>query len=112
MRDLSTRELIALVRSAWAYHRLLRPTPFFSRDEMLAWQFTRIRALITHTFEPIPFDHSLYQRAGFQPEDLKSWDDFAKLPIITREDAVANYPDSIVDQRIPKLCKAATVMMT
>jgi phenylacetate-CoA ligase len=69
---------------------------------MLAWQFTRIGALITHAFERIPFYHSLYQHAGFQPGDLKSWDDFAKLPVITRDDVAANYPDSIVDQRIPK----------
>jgi len=102
MRDLSTREVIGLVRSAGANDRLLRRTPFFSRDEMLAWQFTRIGALITHAFERIPFYRSLYQRARFQPGDLKSWDDFAKLPVITRDDVAANYPDSIVDQRIPK----------
>jgi phenylacetate-CoA ligase len=101
MRDLRTRELIALAKSASANHRLLRRTPFFSRDEMLAWQFTCIRVLITRAFERIPFYRSRYQRAGFQPGDLKSWDDFAKLPVVTRDDVVANYPHSILDQSVP-----------
>ena len=69
---------------------------------MMAWQFSRICALITHGYTRIPFYRSLYQRAGFQPGNLKSWDDFAKLPVAARDDVVANYPDSILDPRIPK----------
>ena len=101
MRKLRARELIGLVGDASADHRLLRRTPFYSRDEMLAWQFSRIRAMITHAYTRVPFYCSLYQRAGFQPGDLKSWDDFAKLPVIARDDVVANYPDSILDPHIP-----------
>ena len=102
MRDLTKRELLGIMASSGPNHFLLRRTPFSSRDKMLAWQFRRVRTLITHAFDRIPFYRSLYQRAGFQPGDLKSWDDFAELPTITRDDVAANYPDSIVDQRIPK----------
>jgi phenylacetate-CoA ligase len=71
--------------------------PYVSRDELLAWQLDRIRRLIDHAYAKIPFYRGLYERAGFQPADLKSWDDFARLPIVTKDDVIANYPQQMLE---------------
>ncbi|HEY9247945.1 MAG TPA: hypothetical protein VIO38_02390 [Rariglobus sp.] len=92
MRDLSIRELGSLLRELAAGGRFLRRSPYFSRDEMLAWQFARIRRLVAHAREHIPFYREHYGRAGFEAGDLKTWDDFRRLPPVTKDDVIANYP--------------------
>ena len=97
MRNLQLGELFALGASLRVTYRTLERMPHVSRDEMLAWQFDRIRRLIEHAYGKIPFYRGLYDRAGFQPADLKSWDDFARLPIVEKDDVIANYPQQMLE---------------
>lgn len=62
-----------------------RKFQYASRDEILGFQFRKVRNLIEHAYENCPFYHELYSSTGFHPEDLRSWDDFTTLPIVTKE---------------------------
>ncbi len=96
MRDLNLRELTKL---GWRFlfgNAFLRQAPYWSRDQMQAWQFARIRHLVTQAFDRVPFYHELYRGAGFTPGDLRSWDDFRRLPIVTKDQVIANYPDRML----------------
>ena len=92
MRNLTPRELGALLKEFLFGGTFLRQTPYFSRDEMLAWQFKRIRKLVTHAWTCVPFYRERYDQAGFSPPDLRSWDDFHRLPTVTKDEVIANYP--------------------
>jgi phenylacetate-CoA ligase len=92
MRDLNTREMLALVRTLLGGARFLHQAPRWSHDEMQAWQFARIQPLVRHAWTNVPFYRQLYTAASFRPDDLRSWADFQRLPTVTKDDVIANYP--------------------
>lgn len=96
MRSLSTLERIGILRSFFVAGRFLRQSPHWSRDEMLAWQWQKITRLVQHAYDKVPFYHDLYAAAGFAPGDLRAWEDFHRLPTVSKAQVVANYPGRIV----------------
>ena len=97
MRDLKTTELFSLAASLRRTYRMLKKLPYVSRDEMRAWQFDRICGLVEHAYLKVPFYRELYDGAGFQPSDLKTWDDFSRLPVVTKDQVIVNYPDQMLE---------------
>jgi phenylacetate-CoA ligase len=96
MRSLRLKELAALVGGLVTVRRFLARTPFWSRDRMRAWQFDRIRRLVAHAYHTVPFYRRLYDSVSFAPSDLKSWNDFHRLPVVTKDQVIANYPDGML----------------
>lgn len=96
MRNLRPAELVSLFRRFVTGRSFLRRTPHLSRDEMQAWQFFWIRELVAHAYTHIPFYRERYQAVGFAPPDLRGWDDFARLPTVTKDEVIANYPQRML----------------
>lgn len=48
-------------------------------------QFKALRRLVSHAYATVPFYKDLYDREGVLPADLKTPDDLALFPIVTRE---------------------------
>ena len=48
--------------------------------------FARVRNVVAHAFKQVPFYERHYAEAGFQLEDLKSFKDISRIPIVTKED--------------------------
>jgi phenylacetate-CoA ligase len=97
MRNLTTTELLSLARTLVFGSRQLRRAPHRSRDELRAWQFTRIQALVTHAATRIPFYRERYRAVGFAPGDLRSWDDFHRLPTVSKDEVIANFPGGMLE---------------
>jgi phenylacetate-CoA ligase len=76
-----------------------RRVPYLSRDEMQARQFQRLRDLVRHAYETVAFYRALYAGKGFEPGDLKGWEDFRRLPRVTKDDVIASYPGRILSSR-------------
>ncbi len=96
MRNLRLGELASVVAGSVTDWRFLGRTPRWSRDQMQHWQLERIRALVRHAFDRVPFYRELYRATSFEPPDLKDWDDFRKLPVVTKDQIIANYPDKML----------------
>lgn len=92
MRHLRPREVLGILTRMFTRGRFLKRTPFLPREQMRDWQFQRILKLVQHAYHHIPFYAELYHSIGFAPGDLKSWDDFARLPVVTKDQVIANYP--------------------
>ena len=67
--------------------------PHWSRDETLAWQLGRVQRLVRLAYERVALYRDRYARVGFEPGDLASWDDFRRLPTVSRDDLIGAYPD-------------------
>src|SRR5262245_4601243 len=93
MRSLTTRESGLLLRALVTGTRLFTRAPRWSRDEILAWQFERITRLVRLAYERVPFYRQRYAKVSFEPNDLKSWDDFRLLPTVSKDDLIDAYPD-------------------
>ena len=93
MRDLKIRDFAALLGALAVSGPFLKAAPHYSRDEMRAWQWKRLRGLVRHAFETVPFYRDLYAGVSFKPTDLRSWSDFHSLPTVSKDQVIANFPD-------------------
>ncbi|MGD9508453.1 MAG: phenylacetate--CoA ligase family protein [Geminicoccaceae bacterium] len=48
------------------------------------WQARRLRSLVRHAYETVPFYRRLYDQAGVVPAAIRSLDDLECLPVITK----------------------------
>jgi phenylacetate-CoA ligase len=63
------------------------------RAEQDAMQLAKLRELIEHCWNRVPFYKASFDRAGFKPGHLKTIADFGKLPLLSREDLRDHFED-------------------
>ena len=96
MRNMTIRELTDLLKSLLIGNRAMKMAPFKSVEQMREWQFSRIRELVTDAYQNVPFYNRLYRSVSFEPGDLKGWDDFQRLPLVSKEQIIENYPHNML----------------
>ncbi|MDX1383287.1 MAG: hypothetical protein R3190_06550 [Thermoanaerobaculia bacterium] len=55
-------------------------------EAVRAYQSRRLRRLVDHAYERVPFYRARLRRAGLHPRDVRSVDDLAALPVTERRD--------------------------
>jgi phenylacetate-CoA ligase len=63
-----------------------------SRDELTALQLRRLRWSLDHAYRHVGHYRKVFDRAGVHPEDLKSLEDLARFPTLTKSDLREHYP--------------------
>lgn len=78
-----------LVGRSYSKHlALLNESQWWSPEELEQFQWRELQLLLKIAFKSVPFYKRKY--AGIQLEDIRTWDDFRKLPILTRQDVQQN----------------------
>lgn len=83
-------------------HRTLRYCGHALRNQWLGtprlkeMQEKRLRAIIRHAYQTVEFYYKEFKAAKVRPEDIKSQDDLPKLPILSSDTIIRNFPDKIV----------------
>ena len=88
-----------LVGAAANYLPTALKHPYLPVAEIRSQQLARIRELVELAYNDIPVYRAKYQSAGFLPEHLRDWDDIQKIPVITKPELIAAFPDNCVNQR-------------
>ena len=57
-----------------------------SRDELRALQLKRLKAQVRYNYERSPFYKAKFDQVGARPEDIQSFEDFAKIPLMTKDE--------------------------
>ena len=76
---------------------------FLSQDKetIQAWQLCRIREIVDYAFLNIPLYRKKYSEIGYEVGSIKTWDDFYKLPYLTKEELkgfkISNEPMLVSD---------------
>src|SRR6185369_5170593 len=68
------------------HRRFLEKSQWRSPEQIREFQWTALRKLLAHAFGSVPYYRQKYTDAGVQLEDVRSWDDFRRLPPLTREE--------------------------
>lgn len=63
-----------------------------SREDLEALQLERLQALVKRVYQKIPFYKESFDKAGINPEDIKSLGDLTKLPFTVKQDMRDAYP--------------------
>ncbi|HXW97754.1 MAG TPA: hypothetical protein VEI47_09220 [Gemmatimonadales bacterium] len=59
-------------------------------DQREAWLLGRLRQTLRYAYDTTPYYRQLWERIGFDPRAEFGWDDFARLPVLTRGDLHAH----------------------
>src|SRR5687768_7770077 len=57
-----------------------------SRDELRALQWRRLKRQLAYNYANAPFHRERLDAAGLHPEDIRTWDDFLKVPVMNKSD--------------------------
>ena len=101
LRALTNTEYAADVVGAVLAYPGYRRRERWSTDRLRAWQLGRVRSLVERAYASVPLYRERYAAAGFHPGDLRTWEDFARLPTITKADLVGGYSERSVAADTP-----------
>ena len=66
-------------------------TQWYSLDELKEYQNEKLKALIKHCYENVPYYRRVMDEKKLRPADISSVDDLPKLPVLTREHIKNNF---------------------
>ncbi len=85
-------------RSPYLHHyRALKRREFEAPGVAEARQWGRARDLVRYAFDNVPFYRRSLSQVGVDPAQLRGWDDFARIPLLTKAAIRANGPELIAE---------------
>ena len=83
------------------YLREYEKTQFLSLSELRELQWARLKLLLGHAYSNVPFYRKRFEKAGIHPEDIKGFEEFANIPVLTKED-IQKFNEEMVAQNVDK----------
>lgn len=85
---------------------------WLSPEQIANLQWMRLKQLLEHCQREVPYYQKQWRALGVTPDDIRSLDDFAKLPLLTKADIRSNLDDlkavSLRDQLLYKATGGST----
>jgi phenylacetate-CoA ligase len=78
-----------------------RTLPYRPVEHIQAVQDRRVRAIVAHAYETVPYYQELMNREGLRPDDFRTTSDLAKLPILTGDQVAARAPADFLSRHYP-----------
>lgn len=69
----------------------LNRNEYLSSQELHEIRNEKIRRLVKHCYDTVPYYHQLFDREGIRPEDIRTADDLQRIPILTKQIIRDNY---------------------
>jgi phenylacetate-CoA ligase len=69
------------------------------REKLLMHQWDQFRSFMEYVEEQVPYYAESFDQSGIHAKDLKNRDDLLKIPIITKRQISANFPDRITSKQ-------------
>jgi phenylacetate-coenzyme A ligase PaaK-like adenylate-forming protein len=74
--------------------------PNMERQQLLAFQTRKLRALVAHAYKNVTYYRRVFDRAGLKPEDIRSIGDLSAIPISTSRNLKKTPIEDILARRI------------
>lgn len=81
------------------YADLMSRAQWFSKGEMEAYQDERLKKVVRHAYETVPYYRRVFDERGLKPSDIETQRDLVKLPLLTKDDIRRHFA-SLVSSRI------------
>jgi phenylacetate-CoA ligase len=69
--------------------------PRWPAEKMAAYRRRKLRRLIDHAYQGVPYYRELMERNGIRPEEIRDFPDLARLPVSTKAMLRAAGPDTL-----------------
>lgn len=77
------------------YLNWLEQTQWWTKQQFEDYQLERLKALVHHAYENVPYYKHTFDHYRLKPADIKSLADLQKLPILTKDDVRRNLEDLV-----------------
>ncbi|UCE07516.1 MAG: phenylacetate--CoA ligase family protein, partial [bacterium] len=86
----------------WKEYKKMMRVEELNLEELKRLQFLKLKRIINHAHEKVPFYRERFKEVGFHPNDLH--DDGSALPFspTTKDDIMTNFPDEITAQGLDR----------
>ncbi|MGD0451258.1 MAG: hypothetical protein ABSA79_09435 [Candidatus Bathyarchaeia archaeon] len=78
-----------------AFLRELNRTQWYKPYELRKHQESRLRSLIRHAYENVPYYNRLFKQRSITPDDVKTIEDLKKIPVLTKNDLRDHFKELI-----------------
>lgn len=75
-----------LGRKTFSFLKELEALQRVSREQIGALQLRKLKALLLHARDHVPFYRARFEAAGFDPESMETLEDFKKLPLLSKSE--------------------------
>ena len=72
---------------------LVNESLHWTKEQIEEYQWTRIKLLIEHAYRTVPFYQDFFREAKITPADIRSYSDYARLPVVNRKHLHDNLKD-------------------
>ena len=79
----------------------LNKSQFFSPEQIRKNQWHKIKEIIDFAYNNNAFYRNHYENIDIHPQDIKNWNDFSNLPLLTKDD-IRNNTDKIISNGFKK----------
>ena len=76
----------------WRTYRGLGRSQWYGPEFLGAMQWRGLKAVLDWAYAQVPYYRRVFDDLGARPEDIATWDDFRKLPVLTKPDVKDNLP--------------------
>jgi hypothetical protein len=67
------------------YFKYVRDVENLSLESLREFQWQKVRDMVRFAYAQIPYYRKLFNGHGMRPDDIRSPDDFQRLPLLTKE---------------------------
>jgi len=71
----------------------LNESQFYSKGELENYQNERLRRVIEHAYENVPYYNKVFNEKKLKPVDVKTKEDLWKIPLLTKNDVKKNFQE-------------------
>jgi len=98
MRNINLKEKLLLLFSLPKNYSFLKKNFNKKYGQIKQWQLERLKFIVNYAYENTNFYKQKYDKAGFHPRDLKTLKDIEKIPFLTKDEIIENYPENIISK--------------
>jgi len=85
----------------------IRESEFWSLARHRVWQWGKIQETLRIAYENIPYYRRRFRAEGIDPNEIRSFEDFQRLPFLTKAD-IKEYLEEMTSRAVPRLKWLAT----
>jgi len=80
--------------------RRLMSNQWLSPAELNELQNRKLRTVVKHAYENVPYYHNLFDSVDLKPKDIQTTEDLMKIPITSRTDIQRQSPDQTISRGV------------
>jgi len=66
-------------------YAFLKKTEYWPLERIRLWQFGQVKKILHHAYDNIPFYGEVFRKAGLNPDDINTEEDFRQIPFLTKQ---------------------------